>query len=43
VSKYERGERRLDLVEFLEVAAVIGIDAHKFIKQLEAAEGRHAH
>ena len=26
ISKYERGERRLDVIEFLEVADAIGID-----------------
>jgi len=26
VSKYERGERRLDIVEFFDVARVLGID-----------------
>lgn len=26
VSKYERGERRLDIVEFLDVARALGID-----------------
>ena len=35
VSKYERGERRLDLVEFLEVAKAIGMDPKKLIDQLE--------
>jgi transcriptional regulator with XRE-family HTH domain len=34
VSKYERGERRLDLVEFLDVATALGIDPHKVIRQL---------
>ncbi len=34
VSKYERGERRLDLVEFLEVADALGIDMHEFIRSL---------
>ena len=34
VSKYERGERRLDIVEFLEVAAALRIDPHKIIRQL---------
>lgn len=28
VSKYERGERRLDVIEFLEVANAIGIDPY---------------
>lgn len=36
VSKYERGERRLDVVEFLEVALAIGIDATNFIKKLDS-------
>jgi len=35
VSKYERGERRLDVVEFLEIAKVIGINPLKIIKELE--------
>lgn len=34
VSKYERGERRLDIVEFLEVADALGIDAAKLIQEL---------
>lgn len=36
VSKYENGERRLDIVEFLEIADCIGIDAAEFIKKLQA-------
>ncbi|MGD0950683.1 MAG: helix-turn-helix transcriptional regulator [Candidatus Binatia bacterium] len=35
VSKYERGERRLDLVEFLDIARVLGLDAGEFIKRLD--------
>jgi transcriptional regulator with XRE-family HTH domain len=35
VSKYERGERRLDVVEFLEVARAIGVDVIPFIRQLD--------
>ena len=34
VSKFERGERRLDLVEFLIVARAIGADATKLIRAL---------
>ena len=34
VSKYETGERRLDVIEFLEVADAIGIDARKIIVRL---------
>ena len=32
VSKYERGERRLDVVEFFEVAGAIGIDPVALLK-----------
>ncbi len=35
VSKYESGERRLDLVEFLDVAEALQFDKHQFIKNLE--------
>ncbi|MBQ8346551.1 MAG: helix-turn-helix transcriptional regulator [Alphaproteobacteria bacterium] len=35
VSKYENGERRLDVIEFLETADCIGIDAADFIKKLK--------
>ena len=31
VSKYERGERRLDFSEFVEVAAALGLDVPEFI------------
>jgi transcriptional regulator with XRE-family HTH domain len=31
VSKYERGERRLDVVEFGEVARALGIDPVRFL------------
>lgn len=37
VSKYERGERRLDVVEFLEVAKTLGIDPTDFLQLLEDA------
>lgn len=36
VSKYENGERRLDVIEFLEIADCIGIDVAEFIKKLNA-------
>lgn len=35
VSKYENGERRLDLIEFLDIADCIGIDVAEFIKKLQ--------
>jgi transcriptional regulator with XRE-family HTH domain len=37
VSKYERGERRLDVIEFIEVARAIGIDPPHFIRKLQQA------
>ena len=36
VAKYELGERRLDLLEFLDVAAAIGFDPGELIRSLEA-------
>jgi transcriptional regulator with XRE-family HTH domain len=35
VSKYEAGERRLDVVEFLHIARAIGFDPARFVKRLE--------
>jgi transcriptional regulator with XRE-family HTH domain len=44
VSKYERGERRIDVVEFLEIAEVLDVDPADFLKRLsgttEPAERR---
>ncbi len=40
VSKYERGERRLDLVEFLEIADTLKADAHDILKQVQAVGRR---
>ena len=34
VSKFERGERRLDIVEFLEIAEMLEIDVLRFVEQL---------
>jgi transcriptional regulator with XRE-family HTH domain len=36
ISKCERGERRMDLIEFLEIAKAIGFDPQKFIKKLRS-------
>jgi transcriptional regulator with XRE-family HTH domain len=33
VSKYERGERRLDVVEFGDVAEALGIDTIRFLRR----------
>lgn len=41
VSKYERGERRLDVVELLDIARALGINPSKVIQQLEG-EGKPA-
>ena len=35
VAKYEGGERRLDIVEFLELANIIGFDALDLLKTLK--------
>lgn len=34
VSKCERGERRIDVIEFLEIARAIGFNPNTFIKKL---------
>ena len=34
VSKYETGERRLDAVEFLDVAAILGLDGIAILKSI---------
>ena len=36
VSKYERGERRLDLPEFLELADALNINVTEFVKEYKA-------
>lgn len=35
VAKYELGERRLDILEFLDVAAAIGFDPSEFLRALQ--------
>lgn len=40
VSKYERGERRLDLVEFLDIAKALGIDPHQIIVKLQGKDAK---
>jgi transcriptional regulator with XRE-family HTH domain len=37
VSKYERGERRLDFTEFVELADVLGIDVGDFVSRYHFA------
>ncbi len=36
VSKFERGERRLDVAEFLDIARALGIDPSTTIAELES-------
>jgi transcriptional regulator with XRE-family HTH domain len=35
VSKYERGERRLDVIEFLQVTNRLGADPHAVLRKVE--------
>lgn len=35
VSKYENGERRIDLVEFIEIATAIGFDPVYFMRRIQ--------
>lgn len=37
ISKYERGERRLDFSEFVELADVLGIDIIAFVDDYRSA------
>lgn len=37
VSKYERGERRLDFTEFIEIATALEIDVHTFIDDFRSS------
>lgn len=37
VSKFERGERRLDVIEFLEVARKLEVDPHKMLEEIDSA------
>ena len=39
VSKYESGERRLDVVEFLEVCTAVQADPVKLMRQVEMVRG----
>lgn len=39
VSKYEVGPRKLDVIEFIDIAKAIGIDPGRLIKEFEAATG----
>ena len=41
VSKYERGERRLDLIELRQVCDALGTDLVAFVKAFEKANQTH--
>ncbi len=36
ISKYERGERRLDFAEFVQIAEALDIDAGDFLREYKA-------
>jgi transcriptional regulator with XRE-family HTH domain len=38
VSKYERGERRLDVVEFGDVVKALGLDPLRFLRRFYSGE-----
>ena len=40
VSKYERGERRLDVVELLDVTEALQLDTSQLIRQLLKMDGK---
>lgn len=35
VAKYERGERRLDVVEFIQVCDALGVDPHSILRAIQ--------
>lgn len=37
ISKYEAGSRKLDVIEFLDIARAIGVDPCRLIKDFDAA------
>lgn len=42
VSRYETGERRLDIFEFLDAAAALGVDGVRLIRSAAKAVGAEA-
>ena len=40
VSKVENGDRRLDVIEFLEICRLLGADAPALLKQIESIRKR---
>lgn len=39
VAKYENGERRVEVVELIEIATAMGADPYKIIQAVQEAEG----
>ena len=39
VSKYERGERRLDVIEFLKIAGELSLDTIEVLERLQNSDG----
>lgn len=35
VAKYEGGERRLDIIEFIEICAALGVDPHSLLANVK--------
>lgn len=42
VAKYENGERRIDVVEFVDIAAALGVSTVAILKQIEAFGSKDA-
>jgi transcriptional regulator with XRE-family HTH domain len=40
ISKVERGERRLDLIEFLQFTEALKVDAPDFVRRLQSGSSR---
>lgn len=40
VSKYERGERRLDVIEFLDIVKILDVDACTLLRELQVDQNR---
>ena len=40
VSDYERGQRRVDLIEFLLIVAALKVDPHKVFAEIVSTRGR---
>lgn len=43
VSKYEHGERRLDVVEFIDVARALNLDPADLLEQLGGSSAKEEH